>query len=321
MSIHFSCPNCGQPVQASDWLAGLRTPCPSCSAAVAVPAASTPAEAGGVTASPPPPPEAAEARRAWADDERPLTPAPREPVRVEAATWGVVRQGLTLESIGVTLLICGDACILLVQGLTHLLTDPDAPRQDPGVVPVLLALIALGLVGVALLVMLVGRCMCAFVPAASEAKALVVGSLTCLGLAVPLIGIGVLVALAARGQPGGASAAGTPLALAALALVVMQVLFILFLRRSAAHLADEALAGGFMRFLILSIALPFLVAFALRLWAGTAETPEQGRHAVGTAALVEGVERLILLLWYVSLVARLRTTVRKALRGWREGQA
>jgi hypothetical protein len=209
MHIRFTCPECREKIELSDYLAGLHTLCPHCKTRILAPDPSRPQEQ--ITAAPPPvpvphaeplppaseklttaapPPEFSGMPR-YADD----TEAPRgffppdqyapRPLEGSAEGWGPVRVGLILlqvglslfaAAIGLSLLLAFGLCMTGGGGLRLNIGFPPDDRVGGLVVGVLLVT-ALSLLGS--LVFVVGLGVCCAVPARTALRGLILAALVC----------------------------------------------------------------------------------------------------------------------------------------------
>ncbi len=205
MPIHFPCPDCGETVAVSDHLAGLHTACSHCKVRILVPSGAPAPE--HVTAAPPPGPlpektppvsdklTTAAAPAGLSDLPRHAgdTAAPHGFFPPDAYTrrrpsgsgegWGPVRVGLLLLQIGLGLVAGATVVYLLALAGLCIVGGVPAPRDfiqgDGPLLLVIGALLALGLVLLAVLSFLVGEAMCCAVPRRSGTRGMIVAALVC----------------------------------------------------------------------------------------------------------------------------------------------
>jgi hypothetical protein len=137
---------------------------------------------------------------------------------------------------------------------------------------------------------LVGQVMCVNVPEASGAKGFIIGAIICMAANLLFSFVGALF---------------PPLsALGSLASLVGYVLFILFIRQSAAYLGDQPLASSAIRFLIFGVVFIFgLIALGVIAGVGGEEVL---LAVLGLSAIVGGIVALV---WYLRLIRSLMATI------------
>jgi hypothetical protein len=212
MHIRFTCPQCRENIEVSDYLAGLHTLCPRCKTRILAPDPSRPQE--HVTAAPPPlptpraeatppasdqrtaaaPPSSYSGMPRYADDrEAPRGFFPRDPYAAalggSGAGWGPVRVGLLLLQIGLGLFAAALA-VYLVAAVGLCMAAGGGPLPGGGFALVGGVLFAVALVLVGALLFLVGQAMCYAVPTRSGIRGMIVAALVCslVGHAVSFVG-------------------------------------------------------------------------------------------------------------------------------------
>jgi hypothetical protein len=209
MHIRFTCPECREKIELSDYLAGLHTLCPHCKTRILAPDPSRPQEQ--ITAAPPPlpapraeppppvsdkltaaaPPSGLSGMPRYADDAEtprgffpPDQYAPALPGG-SGEGWAPVRVGLLLLQIGLGLFVAAIAVYLIAAaglcmvGAGGLRPGQELP-QGSGIFAALGGvLFAFGLVLLGSLVFLVGQAMCCAAPGRSGVRGLIIAALVC----------------------------------------------------------------------------------------------------------------------------------------------
>jgi hypothetical protein len=331
MAFTFSCPDCGEPIQAGEDTVGRRGRCPHCTHTFTIPD-----------------PDEAVRQSSWREEHssrrppasHPYPPAPPTdwdaPERVLAPGWRSVRAGLNLVRIGFIMAMFVVLAMVLILALAPEITP--AQNRPPQTAEVLLTLgfVLMALVSLAATILiLIGLCLCCAAPEESGAKGQAIGMLVCFVFLVLLVLVGVLLWMGMRerdpfgrppawGRPPGNDLSILILSLGGLAAIlqaVQQILFVLFLRGTASYFQDESLVKSTGVFLILFVIfLGVCLAAGVTLAALTLERPHQPGQDVTTMRIVVLVVGIILLafgmalaLVQLDLIGRARRCITRAL--------
>jgi hypothetical protein len=175
---------------------------------------------------------------------------------------------------------------------------------------------------VALILILVARCMCCTAPPGTGAKGLAVGAaitfilgLVSIVLFFVLMIVGIGVAFGRGGGAEGVMILGSVSGIGALLLLLTaHILFILFLRAVAAHFGNDALASRAIVYLIFSLVLPVLMVVGIIFVQMMMLRGGNEREVMMFMTVAQWVVSLVLLGWYSSLVAQVRDTVAQTRR-------
>lgn len=320
MPIQVVCSSCQGMFNAPESAAGKRAKCPTCGGAIQIPApamaAALDAGLAGKSASPDDDFSMPVPGAGALGDERKQCPMCGEMIAARAikcrfcnqildssmkgmisahsdATdpgWLRVRNGLATLYYCIAIIFI--TIILIGIGMAVAFAVAGAGGGDPPIA----AIILLGLGG---LVMIgagigsfVGQIMCIGVPENSGARGLIIGAVVC------------TVANVLCSMVGGAADSQAISGLGSLLSIVGSILFILFIRQSAAYLGDQQLATSALRFLIFGVAV-VVGAIVIGIMAGIAGVPAL-LAILGLAAIVCGI---IYLVWYLRLIRGLMTTI------------
>jgi hypothetical protein len=230
--------------------------------------------------------------------------------RRDPVGWGPMRVGLSMMIWGMITLLVAPVCLVLAALLGVGARGGAAP---------FLVLGALGAIGVvvAVLLLLVGLCLCCTIPAASGSRGWAVGLLVTLVLTALL-----LVAYIALLGRAFALRLDEEAALPALLLIVLVRLAVSFagslcltmvLRAAARYWGDARLGAGFVTYFIVSWVAPvalLVIGCGLGVMAAAGGKGLEGLHAF-SAVLGCGllIFALILFFWLISLLSRLRNLI------------
>jgi hypothetical protein len=329
VAIEVRCPQCHTKLKTPDSFAGKKARCPKCTGVVEIPAGASGEEEILE-------PEIADPLRGFNDDELEVEPPPSRPAADESRRpcpmcgemiaakavkcrfcgeildksmrgalagaghgdfsdpgWQTVRAGLGMMYYSiVTIVVC---VILVILGavITGAMAGPGADREPPAALMILLIPIGLAVL-IAGFAVLIGQARCASVPQQSGARGVAQGSAVC------LVGYILLSMVGGAMQNPALSAVGGLLSL------IGTVLFILFIRRSAAYLGNDELATSAARYLIFCVGF-IAGCFVLGFMAGAAGAGgEPFGLILGIVLLVCGIAAFI---WYLRLIRTLMTTV------------
>jgi hypothetical protein len=227
--------------------------------------------------------------------------------RRDPAGWGPMRVGLSMMIWGMITLLIAPVCLVL--GLLL--------GQGVGPFLVLAALGGLGII-VAVLLLLVGLCLCCTIPAASGARGWAVGLLVTLGVSVVLL----IAQVALVGHAADLrldEEAALPPAVLLVGLVRLAVWFAgslcltMVLRAAARYWGDARLGAGFVTYFIVSWVAPVaLVVIGCGLGV-MAAAGGKGLEGLRVFSAVFGcgllIFALILFFWLISLLSRLRDLI------------
>ncbi len=315
MPIAYRCPYCGAAIRFEGHLAG-RVACQQCGTIVTLPTtqiAETPVR-----------PSLSHAPEAPVRDLRRIREAsqegqffsaeehPRLMLRASASApgWSTVRTALAMmfwSSIaiivlgGIVLFVRGARVALLVQAVRA----QEMPLGGAGSEAALLPLV--GGVIVAVVVCFVGYCMCCAVPAESQARRCIVGSILCWGVAI-LLAVGLAVFH---------MEAGAVMFLVAMVLVALagHILFIVFLKIVAGFFGNQRLARTMTGYLVLSIfSTVFQVLTNVILVSIARGDPGPGEFALGTVfECINAVLGIAAGFWFLVLIAQTKNTIGQAM--------
>lgn len=281
-------------------------------------------------------PGAPEQARDWEGRRRDLEGAPPEferdyeALRVYplAPGWNIVKIGLSLMYWGVVSIFIAIlvyvAFALVAAGI--LAGGMGQANGPPLALLGVLAMVIIGAMAIAGIVYIIGQCLCCAVPPESGARGLAIGSVACLLLLI-VLGVGffcmsfTLVRRQVQPGPGMAFApdAAAPLWLFFLAMLVLiglyatgHTLFVLFVRRTASYFDNGPLVQSTVGYLVLYYVLMGLNLF-LTLIQAVLRDPGVA-PLFGCLGLIMLIVGLILLVWYLRLIAGTRDTINNALR-------
>ncbi len=347
MPFTFNCSQCGNPIEAREDMAGKRGRCPHCSFSFVIPephhAERDGYEARAAVTTPPsvtaPSPADRDYTRAAVRQ-----PEPEEFERPDehdsydrfdrfgragrrlARGWRTVRSGLSLMRVSMIICVFVVLAMVLFFALSLALgANAGRNRQAGAVMGVAFALG--GLTGlVALILFVVGQCLCCAAPEQSRAgargaKGAALGSVICLFLAVGLVLLGLLFLAIASGQRG--RGRGDGLAILAAGVFVLtfilamisHVLLVLFLRRTARYFRNDSLAysaGNYAIVFVVFIVLA-LVLQVLAIVVGNANRFGPG-FGIFMLILAAGllIFLLVLFLWFLDLLGRSAALITRA---------
>lgn len=324
MSIQVTCPSCKAAFKASETAAGKQARCPKCSGVIEIPAAGAAAAADEIV-------DAEEAlSQSLSDDAADeasagLTdPVGRKPcpmcgelivsdavkcrycgeildrsmagVLGEAfdprdPAWRSVHGGLA--TIYYSLVAIVIAVILMIVG-GMIMAAMSGGARDDGLSPAMLGVFVVGGIVIlgAAIGNLVGQIRCASVPKSSGARGYALGAVLLLITQFMLSMLGRALQIEAI------SAVGNLLS------IVGYVLFVLFIRRTAAHLGNDNLKASASRFLIFAV-VTFVVAIGIGVVAGIFGAP----ILLGVLGLVVIIIFLIWFIWYLRMITSLMKTI------------
>ncbi|HMF16550.1 MAG TPA: hypothetical protein VKE98_05050 [Gemmataceae bacterium] len=319
MGFTFVCPSCREEIHANEGTEGLHGRCPHCAATFTIPD-----KAGAFQRQSP--------RRPDRDGERHDEPRPRYEDEARTAAplapgWIIVRNGLLLVRIStIIMLFVALGMVLftaLALGIVPMLERNRQAEMFLGILSIMSGLVFLG----GAIMALVGQCMCCAVPD-SGPKGLAIGSVVCLVLSL-LLGAGAALLIVVQdqqrpfGRPTNLGPVIAALYFLAMALgVVSHTLFGFFLKGIANFFEDQSLSKSAGVYLIAfgTFVASCLVAIMLVILMEASRMPRD-REATRIVALVLSVGLLIfalvLALWFLDVLGRVRSTITKALQeGW-----
>jgi hypothetical protein len=319
MGFTFLCPSCREDIHASEGMEGLHGRCPHCAATFTIPD-----QAGAFRREGP--------RRSDRDGDRDEEPRPR--YRDEdglaaglAPGWIAVRNGLLLVRISTIIAIFVTLAMILfialASGVVPLLERNRQAEMILGMLAIVTGLTALG----AAILALVGQCMCCATPE-SGPKGLAIGSVVCLVLTM-LLGAGVILLSIVQEQrrPMGFGRPGANLAplIAAMDILMLvlgmvgHVLFGFFLKGIANFFDNRSLSKSAGVYLILVAVFVgcCLLAVMLVILLEASRAPFRDRESTRILALFLSVcllvFALVLVLWFLDLLGKARSTITHAL--------
>jgi hypothetical protein len=306
MSIHFPCPECGEPVHANAALVGLHTRCPGCYASVTVPETSAPRETMRRHLEPhehvahewdaPPPPSRYERMARVPQEDR----------------WRLVRVGLLLEFIAVLMLLFATLGVLGLACLGILEVFPRGRRGDMGLAMLigLSAVVLTGIQIIALLMIVAARSIYCAVPssAGGGAKPFAIVSVSALGGVALCALLMAFVSVLESHRPDPPPAFFVVLALGGLCLLASHIFGLLFLRGVAAYFGNSSLAARIIMFLIVSVVLPILVVGGLVVLDLTMRRG-MARGADIAQVLVVIIVATLIYAWYAGLLKETRDLI------------
>lgn len=340
MSISFPCPACRVLITVGDTLAGERTSCPHCGAFVPIPATGTPGDqiaagAPPVTLPPPPPDEdlriapGAPAYTRSDLDLRAGDPFADIDLLIPASAWNLTRIGLGLMYwgiVGVFLAILGWIALVLaffilaagrrdIFGFNRM---PESQFLD------LAMFLILGAIVAGFVIVLIGQGLCCTAPPQSGARGQAIGSLICLLLciAVAAVTMCTLLGLMREGFAFGPAllrneSAGRMLfllsgLLAAVLYITSHVLFVLFLRAVGRHFRNDLLVFNTGSYLTM-----YFIFLGINLVANCAQAAVRDPNIgmiFGCLGLMVFILGVVVLVWYLRLLAAAKDTIVDALR-------
>jgi hypothetical protein len=312
MPLTFRCPECRNLVSVDEQLAGLHGRCPACAAAIQFPVTSS-AEVEGIQAGPAPLPPSSQ------NLENSFTAKPTFTNLSDG--WKTVRVGLAMIVGGLAAL----ATLILVSLFVGLM-DHARPETSAKLGEVVFYLWLIGL-GVALLTIFLGLCVCCATPTQAQAREFALLSLLCFVLAGICIVVYALSLkawidqamneafrnVAVQRHPGPLQPRLWSLTTIALLLggvfgLASHILFVFYLRHLARFFAEESLfqnTGLYLRFLLILAALNIVIAFV----------PEQNNPRLlfwlSQAISFAGA---IMLFWLMYLIQRTQEALAAALK-------
>jgi hypothetical protein len=332
MAISFVCPDCKTNLTFPDQQGGERVSCFRCGVFLTIPH-QTQAGPNQIVPGAPPQTKIADTPLRGLDDSSTEERSPYEEPGYDRGAWlagrfrpediALVGAGWNLVRIGLAMMYWSLVALLLA-GVAYfflallILGTLGGRGMGPGAAVLGIVVIAtLGVIFVAFIVMAVGQCMCCTAPPESGAKGLAVGSAICLFLSVAG-GVGLFclwLGLASRVMDMGPGAIGmgmdqwTVLVLAAVVFMagvifVGHVLFVLFLRAIGRYFQHWYLAQGAGAYLT-----AYCVYFGVNLFIGCIGTALGGGALLGCLSVLMFILALILLIWYVRLLAAARETL------------
>jgi hypothetical protein len=316
-----TCPSCNATLKTAESSAGKRAKCPKCAGIIQIPELAAPVDEYELDTE-------ASVGGAFSDDELaggpPITadrrpcPAcgeliPKKAIKcrfcgeildhsmrgvigsasgagdVSDPGWLKVRSGLSILYNCIIIIFIA-AIVMVISGMV--MAGMAAGAGDPPIAAAIpLAIGGLVILGAAIGT-IVGQVKCTNVPQSSGAKGYATGAIIC------------MVANIFLGMVGGASQNEAISGLGSLVSMVGYILFILFIRRSAAYLNDHDLASSAGKFLIFGCVM-FVVAMAAGVMAAVAAAPAM-LAILGLAAVVGG---LVAFVWYMKLIKSLMTRI------------
>jgi hypothetical protein len=318
MSIEVTCSTCRRSFHAPDSAVGKRAKCPSCGGVIDI---RGPGIATAAPPSPPPPPE--EVYDAIPDDSpasegnRKACPMCGELIQQSAVKcrycgevfdpamkgllggggdvsdpgWRRVRSGLSNIYYSIFGMIFSIIVIAIAGGVYGGMFAGQNGADMPVALTVIIGICGLAIIAAAIGI-LVGQLMCAAVPENSGARGMAMGAALCLVVSVLM------------GMVGGGLHNQAISSLGNVISMVGYILFVLFIKRSAAYLNNAPLAASAGRFLIFGVAM-VVGGVALGVIAAIGQAPGI-LMAVGFAVFVVG---LVAFVWYLKLIQGLMKTI------------
>jgi hypothetical protein len=293
MSYTFTCPDCVQPIQAEEDTVGLHGRCPYCSATFTIPE-----------------PALDRSFSTHQKEQHGLSPG-----------WLTLRNGLLLYGIGLRIAMFVLVAAVLLLAVTAGLGSIMQQRTEL-VVQAAVILTGLTLVG-AMVLMIVGQCLCCAVPEEAATRGSAIGSVACLSLGTVLEALVILGTVALQRNPRGPRAdLGSLLPAVTLMAILLNasshVLFSLFLKGTARFFQNGSLAASVTAYLLvygvflLSGLLLAVLLFLVRL--SSPDALQVSWHllflGLGVGFLVFA---LVLIMWFLDLVRRMRSTIARSL--------
>jgi hypothetical protein len=319
MGFTFACPSCREDIHAGEGTEGLHGRCPHCAATFTIPD-----KAGAFQRQTPRKPDREGERY---DEPRPRYQGEAGTAAPLAPGWIIVRNGLLLIRISTIIMIFVTLGMILFTalafGIVPLLERNRQAEMFLGILAIMAGLVFLG----GAIMALVGQCMCCAVPD-SGPKGLAIGSVICLVLTL-LLGAGAVLLVVVQdqqrpfGRPTNLGPVIAALYLLAVALgIVSHALFGFFLKGIANFFENHPLSKSVGVYLIVfgAFVASCLMALMLLILIEASRIPrdrETMRIVAGILGIGLSIFALVLVLWFLDVLGRVRSTITKALEeGW-----
>lgn len=331
---------------AAEEMVGKRGRCPHCSTIFSIPDPHTAIAPGALPLRVPPAPDVNRAGQGWREidaDDAPRGAASPRPARRDedfddydapydrdarelahlARGWSTIASGLALMRTAMIIYIVVTLVMALFLILTLAARNDFARNRQAEMLIGIFALVG-GLTNlVAIILFIVGQCMCCAAPPESGSKGQAVGSVICLfiGIGLGLMGLMFLILAAERvGRQRGEGIAvlGVGLWLLTTALfVTSHILLVLFLRNLGRYFRNQQLASSAGTYLIMTgIFVGFLVLglFLSVILRAAGRPPDQAALGALLVILTVGlaVYALVLFLYFLGMLASARRTIARA---------
>jgi hypothetical protein len=324
MPIQVTCPSCSGSFKAPDSAAGKKAKCPKCASVIEIPGSEPAEEILDAEEALPPPTEDSDlavepspAALAVAQNRQPC-PMCGEMIQRHAVKcrfcgeifdksmaqilggqapnmrdprWNKVRTGLAILYYSIITVLFTAIAGVVVAGIGAAMNAGQPHAEPPLIMLVLIGIGGLVVLG-SVIGMFVSYVYCTSVPEVSGARGFAVGALVCL-VANTLLNI-----------VGGVAHLESARLLGSLVSIVGWILFILFIRTTAAYLGNLDLAKSALRFLIFGGAF-FALCFAVGFAAGAAQLPV----LLGVLGLLVVVAGLVAFVWFMRLLQKLMQAI------------
>jgi len=273
------------------------------------------------------PPRGAASRQSRRDDDYDDYDAPydREPRSLAhlAPGWSTVASGISLMRTAMIIFIIV-ALVMVLFFILSLAARGNLMRNRQAEMLLVIFTLMGGLTGlVAIILFVVGQCMCCAAPPESGTKGQAVGSVICLfvGIGLGLVGFLFLIVAAERvGRMRGegvAIMAGLLWLLTTVLAIVSHALFVLFLRNVGRYFRNQQLSSGASTYLLMMgifSGFLLLLVFLSIIMSSAGRPPDQAALSVLLVILAIGLTifELVLFLYFLDLLARTRTTIYRA---------